>query len=100
MQIPTAQTSQLGTNASYMTKLLYIVKEKMNSVAVDITMKFTLSALWNLTDESPSTCEIFLQEGGLELFLSVLEVNSFLSSLLGYIFFSNTDVRQFELIRW
>ena len=48
-QIPTEQTSQLGAKANYMKKLLDIVKSKMNMQAVDITMKFTLSALWNLT---------------------------------------------------
>lgn len=39
---------------------------------MDITMKFTLSALWNLTDESPRTCKVFLDEEGMELFLDVL----------------------------
>ena len=55
-------------------KLLHIVKQKADSLSVDITLKFTLSALWNLTDESPSTCAIFLNEGGLELFIHILEV--------------------------
>ena len=32
-----------------MRKLLSIVKQKTEVQAVDITMKFTLSALWNLT---------------------------------------------------
>ena len=36
-------------------------------------MRFTLSALWNLTDESALTCRVFLEEGGMELFLEVLE---------------------------
>ncbi len=49
MQIPTEQTSQLGAKAAYMKKLLNIVKNKMDEKAVDVTMKFTLSALWNLT---------------------------------------------------
>ena len=48
-QISTEQTSQLGAKASYMRKLLSIVKTKSETQAVDITMKFTLSALWNLT---------------------------------------------------
>ena len=35
--------------------------------------RFTLSALWNLTDESPNTCKVFLDEGGMDLFLGVLQ---------------------------
>jgi len=49
VQIPTEQTSQLGAKASYMKKLLNIVKEKTENESSDITMRFTLSALWNLT---------------------------------------------------
>ena len=43
-----------------MEKLLQIVKQKLQAGEVDVTLKFTLSALWNLTDESPTTCETFL----------------------------------------
>lgn len=82
-----------------MRKLLKIVRNKVETQSVDITIKFTLSALWNLTgkqqthsslerererksltrrklisDESPLTCKVFLEEGGMSLFLSVLEV--------------------------
>jgi len=71
-KIPTEQTSQLGAKGSYMKKLLTIVREKKENGIADVTMRFTLSALWNLTDESPSTCDMFLNEGGLDLFLDVL----------------------------
>ncbi|XP_016122551.1 protein zyg-11 homolog isoform X2 [Sinocyclocheilus grahami] len=40
---------------------------------MDATLKFTLSALWNLTDESPTTCRYFIENQGLELFIKVLE---------------------------
>lgn len=43
---------------------------------VDATLKFTLSALWNLTDESPTTCRHFIENQGLELFIKVLEVHN------------------------
>lgn len=33
----------------YMKKLLSMIKDKVNERNCDITMKFTLSALWNLT---------------------------------------------------
>ena len=48
-QIPTMETSLLGAEARYMTKMLDIVKDKMQQASVDVTMRFTLSALWNLT---------------------------------------------------
>ena len=40
---------------------------------LDITLKYTLSALWNLTDESPTTCSVFLEEGGMDLFSDTLD---------------------------
>ena len=49
-----------GSKPQYMAKLLQIVEQKLHAGEVDVTLKFTLSALWNLTDESPSTCEMFL----------------------------------------
>ena len=57
-KISTEQTSTLGSQASYMKKLLSIVRGRMQENVMDITMKFTLSALWNLTDESPRTCKV------------------------------------------
>lgn len=72
-KISTVETSMLGAQPRYMAKLLGMVKSKVLSKSVDITMKFTLSALWNLTDESATTSKVFLDEGGLELFLEVLQ---------------------------
>lgn len=43
---------------------------------MDATLKFTLSALWNLTDESPTTCRHFIENQGLDLFIQVLEVST------------------------
>ncbi|MGH0160816.1 UNVERIFIED_CONTAM: hypothetical protein FKN15_063094 [Acipenser sinensis] len=54
-------------------QLLHIVKQKTSQSLVDTTLKFTLSALWNLTDESPTTCRHFIENQGLELFMKVLE---------------------------
>jgi len=71
-KISTEETSTLGSHSSYMKKLLSIVRGRMQEGLMDITMKFTLSALWNLTDESPRTCKVFLDEDGMELFLDVL----------------------------
>ena len=63
-KISTEETSELGSHASYMKKLLSIVRGRMQDSLMDITMKFTLSALWNLTDESPRTCQATLNNNG------------------------------------
>lgn len=55
-------------------QLLHIVRQKATQGVVDATLKFTLSALWNLTDESPTTCRHFIENQGLDLFVKVLEV--------------------------
>ena len=55
-----------------MRKLLSIVQERTHNSMVDITLKFTLSALWNLTDDSPRPCQVFLDENGMKLYLDVL----------------------------
>lgn len=57
-------------------QLLHIVRQKATQGTVDATLKFTLSALWNLTDESPTTCRHFIENQGLELFIKVLEVHT------------------------
>lgn len=48
-KISTSETTVLGSTPKYMRKLLKMVRTKMESNQVDITLKFTLSALWNLT---------------------------------------------------
>ncbi|XP_015380158.1 PREDICTED: protein zyg-11 homolog B-like [Diuraphis noxia] len=77
-KISTSETSQLGSNPRYMAKLLSIVYEKLSTRTIDVTMKFTLSALWNLTDESPTTCKVFIDEGGLTLYMNIL--NTFIDN--------------------
>ena len=72
-RITTAQTSELGSHIAYMQKLLAIVRTKKQERSIDVTLKYTLSALWNLTDESPMTCQVFLVEGGMDLFIEVLD---------------------------
>lgn len=72
-RVSTAETSILGATDTYMSKLLSMVETKILEKRDDITMKFTLSALWNLTDESAATCTVFLQQGGANLFLNALK---------------------------
>ncbi|XP_053549438.1 protein zyg-11 homolog B isoform X1 [Bombina bombina] len=72
-ELSTEQTAQLGAELFIVRQLLQIVRQKTNQSLVDTTLKFTLSALWNLTDESPTTCRHFIENQGLELFMKVLE---------------------------
>uniref|UniRef100_A0A8C1MUP4 Zyg-11 homolog (C. elegans) n=1 Tax=Cyprinus carpio TaxID=7962 RepID=A0A8C1MUP4_CYPCA len=75
-KLSTEQTAQLGAELFIVKQLLHIVRQKTCQGMVDATLKFTLSALWNLTDESPTTCRHFIENQGLELFIKVLEVNT------------------------
>lgn len=75
-KIPTGEIASLGAEPHYMTHLLGILKEQIidEDDFLDIIMvKFTLSALWNLTDESPKTCNVFLLHDGLSLMIKLLE---------------------------
>uniref|UniRef100_A0A8C1UT96 Zyg-11 homolog (C. elegans) n=1 Tax=Cyprinus carpio TaxID=7962 RepID=A0A8C1UT96_CYPCA len=74
-KLSTEQTAQLGAELFIVKQLLHIVRQKTCQGIVDATLKFTLSALWNLTDESPTTCRHFIENQGLELFIKVLENN-------------------------
>lgn len=42
----------------------------------DQVMEFSWSALWNITDETPDNCEMFLNFNGMKLFLDCLKVVS------------------------
>uniref|UniRef100_A0A671V5M9 Zyg-11 family member, cell cycle regulator n=1 Tax=Sparus aurata TaxID=8175 RepID=A0A671V5M9_SPAAU len=72
-KLSTEQTAQLGAELFIVKQLLHIVSQKATQGMVDATLKFTLSALWNLTDESPTTCRHFIENQGLDLFIKVLE---------------------------
>lgn len=82
-KISTNETSTLGAKPVYMETLLQVVRSKVQAclqnqpvpaaeLEPDIMLKFTLSALWNLTDESPSTCSMFLEKGGIDLYMDVI----------------------------
>ncbi|XP_054452174.1 protein zyg-11 homolog [Anoplopoma fimbria] len=66
-------TAQLGKDVFIMKQLLAIVQQKAMVGVVDSTLKFALSALWNLTDEMPTAARIFIECQGLELYEEVLE---------------------------
>uniref|UniRef100_A0A3Q3QWB7 Protein zer-1 homolog n=1 Tax=Monopterus albus TaxID=43700 RepID=A0A3Q3QWB7_MONAL len=43
----------------------------------DQVMEFSWSALWNITDETPDNCQMFLNCRGMSLFLECLQPNTF-----------------------
>uniref|UniRef100_A0AAQ5Y573 Protein zer-1 homolog-like C-terminal domain-containing protein n=1 Tax=Amphiprion ocellaris TaxID=80972 RepID=A0AAQ5Y573_AMPOC len=72
-QLSTEETAQLSKDVFIMKQLLAIVQQKAMVGVVDSTLKFALSALWNLTDEMPAAARNFIECQGLELYEEVLE---------------------------
>uniref|UniRef100_A0AAR5QJW0 Protein zer-1 homolog-like C-terminal domain-containing protein n=1 Tax=Dendroctonus ponderosae TaxID=77166 RepID=A0AAR5QJW0_DENPD len=71
-KLTTAETSELGSNPIHMRKMLSLIVRRVDTGISDMTLTFTLSALWNLTDESIGPCEVFLEQGGHLLYVKVL----------------------------
>ncbi|XP_038124608.1 protein zyg-11 homolog isoform X2 [Cyprinodon tularosa] len=67
------ETAQLSKDVSFMKQLLAVVQQKAMLGVIDSTLKFALSALWNLTDETPTAARNFIECQGLELYEEVLE---------------------------
>lgn len=57
-------------------QLLAIVQQRAMTGLMDSSLKFALTALWNLTDEMPSAARNFIECRGLELYQEVLEVTN------------------------
>uniref|UniRef100_A0A8D3AFQ5 Protein zer-1 homolog-like C-terminal domain-containing protein n=1 Tax=Scophthalmus maximus TaxID=52904 RepID=A0A8D3AFQ5_SCOMX len=73
-KLSTEQTAQLSKDVFIMKQLLAIVQQRAMEGEADSTLKFALSALWNLTDEMPNAAHNFIQCQGLELYEEVLEI--------------------------
>lgn len=72
-RISTSETLALGSERNIL-MLLNIAREKIASNESDYILSLTLSVLWNLTDETPKTCHLFVEKGGLELATQALNV--------------------------
>lgn len=72
-KLSTEETALLSKDVFIMKQLLAIVQQKAMVGVVDATLKFALSALWNLTDEMPAAAHNFIECQGLELYEEVLE---------------------------
>lgn len=51
-------------------------------------MEFSWSALWNITDETPDNCQMFLNCRGMSLFLECLQVSHTSETVSIYLAFS------------
>jgi hypothetical protein len=69
------EKSNLFSNHTYVKKLLDIIEShSLQTSNPDITLNYTLSLFWSLTDESPKFCQIFVENKGLDLFFLLLKV--------------------------
>ncbi|KAJ6654622.1 hypothetical protein lerEdw1_006775 [Lerista edwardsae] len=53
--------------------MLKLIQKKLVDKTCDQVMEFSWSALWNITDETPDNCEMFLNYSGMKLFLECLK---------------------------
>ncbi|XP_072840686.1 protein zer-1 homolog [Pogona vitticeps] len=53
--------------------MLKLIQKKLADKMCDQVMEFSWSALWNITDETPNNCEMFLNYSGMKLFLECLK---------------------------
>ncbi|XP_069465285.1 protein zer-1 homolog [Ambystoma mexicanum] len=53
--------------------MLKLIQKKLLDRTCDQVMEFSWSALWNITDETPDNCEMFLNYSGMKLFLECLK---------------------------
>lgn len=53
--------------------MLNLIQKKLQDRLCDQVMEFSWSALWNITDETPDNCQMFLNCNGMDLFLDCLK---------------------------
>uniref|UniRef100_A0A8B9KHI1 Protein zer-1 homolog n=1 Tax=Astyanax mexicanus TaxID=7994 RepID=A0A8B9KHI1_ASTMX len=53
--------------------MLNLIQKKLQDRMCDQVMEFSWSALWNITDETPDNCQMFLNCNGMDLFLDCLQ---------------------------
>uniref|UniRef100_A0A8K9WLR1 Protein zer-1 homolog n=2 Tax=Oncorhynchus mykiss TaxID=8022 RepID=A0A8K9WLR1_ONCMY len=53
--------------------MLNLIQKKLQDRMCDQVMEFSWSALWNITDETPDNCQMFLNCRGMSLFLDCLK---------------------------
>jgi hypothetical protein len=85
----------LFSNSIYIEKLIEIVKNAIHDSNHDIILIDKISSiLVSATDLSPNVCEIFVEKGGIDLYLdifnvSLLDLRKFKTNFLFITFISN-----------
>ncbi|KAK1155890.1 hypothetical protein AOXY_G26741 [Acipenser oxyrinchus oxyrinchus] len=57
----------------FVTTMLKLIQKKLVDKMCDQVMEYSWSALWNITDETPDNCNMFLNYSGMKLFLECLK---------------------------
>ncbi|XP_075679671.1 protein zyg-11 homolog A-like [Dermatophagoides pteronyssinus] len=73
-KIPIVENALLDSQPLYLKRLLDLVEKSYceNTPNSELILKLSLSALWNFTDEAPKTCETFINNDGIELYMDIL----------------------------
>jgi Zyg-11 family protein len=92
------EKSNIGSNPIYIETLLNIIRFSVRLTPdYEIILLYTLSFLWNLSDLSPETCELFLRKGGLDLYFLILNVSFQSIFNLISIFYPNRKYRNMNI---
>lgn len=54
--------------------MIWLIAERLEKGYCDDVLEVAWSTMWNVTDETPSNCRKFLENNGMEYFLSCLHV--------------------------
>ncbi|XP_041098693.1 protein zer-1 homolog [Polyodon spathula] len=57
----------------FVTTMLKLIQKRLVDKTCDQVMEYSWSALWNITDETPDNCDMFLNYSGMKLFLECLK---------------------------
>jgi len=69
-QVQDSQKIVVGRDLEGVKKILQIMRHKMaNNPERGGVLECCWSALWNVTDETPENCELFISHGGIKLFM-------------------------------
>jgi hypothetical protein len=92
------EKSNIGSNPIYIETLLNIIRFSVRLTPdYEIILLYTLSFLWDLSDLSPETCELFLRKGGLDLYFLILNVSFQSIFNLISIFYPNRKYRNMNI---
>uniref|UniRef100_A0AAQ4NUH6 Protein zer-1 homolog n=1 Tax=Gasterosteus aculeatus aculeatus TaxID=481459 RepID=A0AAQ4NUH6_GASAC len=71
-QVANHQKEAVG-KMGFVKRMLNLIQKKLQDRLCDQVMEFAWSALWNITDETPDNCQMFLNCRGMSLFLECLQ---------------------------